>query len=112
MTSVCAILSVVKTEMLLMIEKLLLSQKSRGCTLVSRDVTVVSCDVTTNDDTNTPTLPVEVRENIQLSSSGLHNDLVLKGVPSNQSAAKASSHLHKNNMNEHLNEKIVHTFIQ
>ena len=96
-TSVCAILSVVKTEMLLMMEKLLLSQKSHGCTLDSRDVTVVSHDVA-----NPPTLSVEVCENIQLSSSGLHDDLV----------AKASSRLQKNNVGEHLNAKIVDSFIQ
>ena len=34
----CAVLSVVKPEMLLMVEKLLLRHKSRGYTLVPRDV--------------------------------------------------------------------------
>ena len=89
-TSACAVLSIVKTEMLLMIEKLLLRQRTRGPTLVLRDVSV-------NEATSPVTLPVELFENATLSSSGLH---------------KASVPLHSGSSCKHPKGSIVDSFIR
>ena len=55
-TSACGVVSVVKSEMLLMIEKLLLRQRSHGYSLLLTD--------TSNEPTSAGALPVKLRENI------------------------------------------------